>query len=139
LLATALCRWAARQGHDLAPFKAQNMSNHARVTPHIDINKADLSDGHSGSRVLRRRTLTIGFDARAADADIFLRAVRQLLQQPLGHSLGKAPAGAATSLHAAVVRTSAKRAAFSTHAIARDGNTSACVAPLRLMSRLVGS
>jgi adenosylcobyric acid synthase len=33
LVTTALCRWFARQGVDVVPFKSQNMTNNARVTP----------------------------------------------------------------------------------------------------------
>ncbi|MBO9647441.1 MAG: cobyric acid synthase [Variovorax sp.] len=39
-IATALCRWYARQGFQVAPFKAQNMSNNARVVAGGEIGSA---------------------------------------------------------------------------------------------------
>src|SRR5947207_13174699 len=40
LVATALCRWFSRQGLRVAPFKAQNMSNNARVAGDGEIGAA---------------------------------------------------------------------------------------------------
>ncbi len=40
LIATALCRWLRRRGALVAPFKAQNMSNNARVVDGGEIGTA---------------------------------------------------------------------------------------------------
>lgn len=40
MLTTVLCRWASDLGIDVAPFKAQNMANNARVTPGGEIGVA---------------------------------------------------------------------------------------------------
>ena len=55
LLATALCRWAARQGLDVAPFKAQNMSNNARVVPGLNGGAGEIGSAQYFQALAARR------------------------------------------------------------------------------------
>jgi adenosylcobyric acid synthase len=51
LLVTALARWFSRQGVDVAPFKAQNMSNNARVVDGGEIGVAQWLQARAASVV----------------------------------------------------------------------------------------
>jgi adenosylcobyric acid synthase len=51
LLATALARWYARQGFTVAPFKAQNMSNNARVVADGEMGSAQYFQALAAGRV----------------------------------------------------------------------------------------
>ncbi len=54
-LATALCRWYARQGLKVAPFKAQNMSNNARVVPGLDGRLGEIGSAQYFQALAARR------------------------------------------------------------------------------------
>jgi adenosylcobyric acid synthase len=51
LLATALARWYARQGLKVAPFKAQNMSNNARVAAGGEMGSAQYFQALAARRI----------------------------------------------------------------------------------------
>ena len=54
-LATALCRWYARQGLKVAPFKAQNMSNNARVVPGLNGRMGEIGSAQYFQSLAARR------------------------------------------------------------------------------------
>ncbi len=55
-LATALCRWYARRGLKVAPYKAQNMSNNARVVPGVDGRMGEIGSAQYFQALAARRT-----------------------------------------------------------------------------------
>ncbi len=59
LLATALCRWAAQRGIDVAPFKAQNMSNNARVVTGPDGTFGEIGSAQYFQALAARVTPTV--------------------------------------------------------------------------------
>ena len=55
-LATALCRWYERRGLKVAPFKAQNMSNNARVVPGVNGRLGEIGSAQYFQALAARRT-----------------------------------------------------------------------------------
>ena len=55
-LATALCRYYARQGLKVAPYKAQNMSNNARVVPGLNGRLGEIGSAQYFQALAARRT-----------------------------------------------------------------------------------
>ena len=71
LVAAALCRWFARQGVRVAPFKAQNMSNNARVV---------AGDGSDGASTAGEIGVAQWLQARAAGVEPDVRMNPVLLK-----------------------------------------------------------
>jgi len=63
LVTAAICRWLARQGHRVAPFKAQNMSNNSMVCP----------DGSEIGRAQWLQALSAGVTPEAAMNPVLLK------------------------------------------------------------------
>ena len=55
-ITTALCRWYARQGLVVRPFKAQNMSNHARVVALVDGTAGEIGSAQYFQALAARAT-----------------------------------------------------------------------------------
>jgi adenosylcobyric acid synthase len=113
LLTTALCRWAARQGVRVAPFKAQNMSNNARVVPRLDGGFGEIGTAQYLQALAARVTPTVDMNP------VLLKPESDTASQVVVHGcvaaeLGRQPWRERSATLAAAARESFERLA-STH------------------------
>ncbi|HXW46647.1 MAG TPA: cobyric acid synthase [Streptosporangiaceae bacterium] len=85
VLTAGICRWLARQGFRVAPFKAQNMSNNSVVAP----------DGAEIGRAQAMQAAACGVPAEAAMNPVLLKPGSDLTSQVvlLGRAVGDTAAG----------------------------------------------
>ena len=84
VLTAGICRWLARQGVRVAPFKAQNMSNNSMVAP----------DGAEIGRAQAMQAAAAGIAAEAAMNPVLLKPGSDMRSQlvVLGRAVGEASA-----------------------------------------------
>jgi len=84
VLTAGICRWLARQGVRVAPFKAQNMSNNSMVAP----------DGAEIGRAQAMQAAAAGIPAEAAMNPVLLKPGSDMRSQlvVLGKAVGEASA-----------------------------------------------
>ncbi len=84
VLAAGICRWLARQGVRVAPFKAQNMSNNSMVAP----------DGAEIGRAQAMQAAAAGVPAEAAMNPVLLKPGSDMRSQlvVMGRAVGEASA-----------------------------------------------
>ncbi|MFT3855283.1 MAG: cobyric acid synthase [Ilumatobacteraceae bacterium] len=106
LLVTALCRWFARQGIDVVPFKAQNMSNNARVVDGGEIGVAQWLQAGAARATPDVRTNPVLLKPEADTrsqvvvAGVARRDLTEMPWRERGPSLWPAMAAAFDGLHA---------------------------------------
>ena len=85
VVAAGLCRWLARQGVRVAPFKAQNMSNNSAVTP----------DGGEIGRAQALQAAACGLEPEVRFNPVLLKPGSDRASQVvlLGHAVGTLRAG----------------------------------------------
>jgi adenosylcobyric acid synthase len=85
VMTAGICRWLARQGVRVAPFKAQNMSNNSVVTP----------DGAEIGRAQAMQAAACGVPAEVAMNPVLLKPGSDLTSQVvlLGRAVGDTSAG----------------------------------------------